>query len=62
MLYPLSYEGLRPISYLAEGSHKCPGVPSGAKRSHQVRRERFRSWSEHTRSRFGTHSAPSARR
>ena len=29
MLYPLSYEGLRPTSYLAGDTHECPGVPSG---------------------------------
>jgi hypothetical protein len=30
MLYPLSYEGLRPSSYLAGDTHECPGVPTGA--------------------------------
>jgi hypothetical protein len=36
MLYPLSYEGLRPISYLAGDIHECPGVPWGAHRCHRV--------------------------
>lgn len=30
MLYPLSYEGLRPISYRPGDTHECPGVPWGA--------------------------------
>ena len=30
MLYPLSYEGLRPISYLAGDIHERPGVPADA--------------------------------
>ena len=33
MLYPLSYEGLRPTSYLPAQTQKCPGVPAAAKRS-----------------------------
>jgi hypothetical protein len=32
MLYPLSYEGVRPISYLPGRSQSCPGVPGAAKR------------------------------
>ena len=27
MLYPLSYEGVRPISYLPGDTHGCAGVP-----------------------------------
>jgi hypothetical protein len=27
MLYPLSYEGLQPISYRPGDTHECPGVP-----------------------------------
>jgi hypothetical protein len=38
MLYPLSYEGLRPISYLPGCSQECPGVPSNAHRCHLVAR------------------------
>jgi hypothetical protein len=38
MLYPLSYEGLRFISYLPGRSQECPGVPSGAHRCHLVHR------------------------
>jgi hypothetical protein len=38
MLYPLSYEGLRPISYLAGDIHECPGVPWDAHRCHAVHR------------------------
>jgi hypothetical protein len=34
MLYPLSYEGLRPISYRPGDIHGCPGVPLGASRCH----------------------------
>ncbi|GAA2574582.1 hypothetical protein GCM10010435_57760 [Winogradskya consettensis] len=41
MLYPLSYEGLRPISYLAGDIHECPGVPSGAHRCRLVNRWGF---------------------
>jgi hypothetical protein len=33
MLYPLSYEGLRPTSYLPAQTRKCPGVPPAARRS-----------------------------
>jgi hypothetical protein len=36
MLYPLSYEGLRPISYRPADIHECPGAPQGAKRCHRV--------------------------
>lgn len=38
MLYPLSYEGLRPISYLPGRSWERPGVSSGAHRCHLVHR------------------------
>jgi hypothetical protein len=62
MLYPLSYEGLRPISYLAGDTHKCPGVPSGAERGHQVHRRRFRRWSAHAPSTFRAHATRRARR
>jgi hypothetical protein len=55
MLYPLSYEGLRPISYLAGDIHECPGVLWGANRCHRVRRWRFRRWPEDTRSILGAH-------
>ena len=33
MLYPLSYEGVRPTSYLPAQTQKCPGGPAAAKRS-----------------------------
>ena len=32
MLYPLSYEGQRPTSYLPAQTQKCPGVPAAVKR------------------------------
>ena len=38
MLYPLSYEGLRPISYRPGDTHECPGVPSEAYWCHLVYR------------------------
>jgi hypothetical protein len=53
MLYPLSYEGLRPISYLGGDTRECPGVPRSAKRSNGRAGGRFRRWSEHTWSTFG---------
>jgi hypothetical protein len=52
MLYPLSYEGLRPISYLPGRSHACAGVPWGPNRRHRGRRGWFRRWSDHARSKF----------
>lgn len=57
MFYPLSYEGLRPISYRPGDIHECPGVPRGANRCHRVRRRPFRRWSEDTRSNF-VHTRP----
>jgi hypothetical protein len=57
MLYPLSYEGVRLISYRPGDIHECPGVPPGANRCHWVRRWRFRRWSEDTRSKFRAHAA-----
>jgi hypothetical protein len=62
MLYPLSYEGLRPISYRPGDTHECPGVPWGAHRCHLVHRWGFRRWSEDVRSKFCTHAARRARR
>jgi hypothetical protein len=62
MLYPLSYEGLRPTSYLAGDIHECPGVPWGAKRCHLVPPVGFRRWSEDTRSKSRAHAARRARR
>jgi hypothetical protein len=56
MLYPLSYEGLRPISYRPGDIHEFPGVPSGAERCHRVRRWRLRRWSEDTPSKFRAHA------
>jgi hypothetical protein len=53
MLYPLSYEGLRPISYLAGDTHECPGVPRRTNRCRWVRRRRLLRWPEGTRSIFG---------
>jgi hypothetical protein len=44
LLYPLSYEGLPPISYLPADSHECPVVPAGANRCQAVSRERFHRW------------------
>ena len=61
MLYPLSYEGLRPISYLPGRSQECPGVPSDAQRCHLVDRWGFRRWSEDVRSEYHAHAARSAR-
>jgi hypothetical protein len=52
MLYPLSYEGLRPISYRPGDTHECPGVPQAANRCRRVLRWRFRPWSEDMRSIF----------
>ena len=52
MLYPLSYEGLRPTSYLPGRSRECPGVPSGAQRCRLVARWGFLRWSERVRSKF----------
>lgn len=46
MLYPLSYEGLRPISYRPGDTHECPGVPQAANRCRRVLRWRFFPWSE----------------
>jgi hypothetical protein len=57
MLYPLSYEGLRPISYLAGDIPECQGVPSGANRCRRVRRRRLRRWPEDARSIF-RHTEP----
>jgi hypothetical protein len=57
MLYPLSYEGLRPISYRAGDTHECPGVPSGAHWCHLVGRWGFRRWSEDVRSKLRAHAA-----
>ncbi len=37
LLYPLSYEGLRPISYLPADSHECPVVPTVTIRCHPRR-------------------------
>jgi hypothetical protein len=62
MLYPLSYEGLRPVSYLAGDTHECPGVPRGANRCHSVTPVAVCRWSEDTRSKFRAHAAPAARR
>ena len=42
MLYPLSYEGLRPISYLPGRSPECPGIPSDVHRCYLVDRWGFR--------------------
>jgi hypothetical protein len=62
MLYPLSYEGLRPISYLAGDTHECPGVPSGAKRCRRVCPWWFLRRSEDTRSLFRAHAGGPAHR
>jgi hypothetical protein len=62
MLYPLSYEGLRPISYRPADTRECPGVSWRAKRRHRVRRWSFRRRSEDMRSKFRAHATPSARR
>jgi len=62
MLYPLSYEGLRPISYRPGDIHECPGVPSGANRCRRGRWWRLRRWPEDTLSRFRAHAARRARR
>ena len=44
LLYPLSYEGLRPTSYLPAETSECPGVPTSANRCQTVCWERFRRW------------------
>ena len=44
MLYPLSYEGLRPIWYLAAETGYCPGAASGAARSQTLPCGRSRRW------------------
>jgi hypothetical protein len=62
MLYPLSYEGLRPISYLAGDIHDCPGIPSGPHGCHLVDRWAFCCWSERVRSNPRAHVARRARR
>ena len=61
MLYPLSYEGLRPISYRPGETHECPGVPWDANLCHWVCWRRFRRWSEDTPSKFRAHGAGCAR-
>jgi hypothetical protein len=58
MLYPLSYEGLRPISYLPGRSHACSGVPRGPNRCRRWRWRGFRRWSEDARSKFRAFSIP----
>jgi hypothetical protein len=62
MLYPLSYEGLRPIWYLAGDIPECQGVRWGANRCPRARRRRLRRWPEDTRSRFRAHAAWPAHR
>lgn len=62
MLYPLSYEGLRPISYRPGDTHECPGVPSRSHGWHLVDRWAFRCWSERVRSNSRVHAALRARR
>lgn len=62
MLYPLSYEGLRPTSYRPGDTHECPGVPSGAHWCYLVYRWGFRRWSERVRSKSRAHAARRARR
>jgi hypothetical protein len=62
MLYPLSYEGLRPISYLAGDTHECPGVPWSAHRCRLAHRWGFLRWSEDVRSKSRAHAARLARR
>jgi hypothetical protein len=62
MLYPLSYEGLRPISYLPGRSQECPGIPSDAHWCHLVARWGFRRWSERVRSKSRAHADRRARR
>jgi hypothetical protein len=57
MLYPLSYEGLRPISYRPGDTHECPGVPSGAHRCHLGRRWRSVA-GRRTRGAFFAHTRP----
>jgi hypothetical protein len=52
MLYPLSYEGLRPISYLPGRSHACSGVPWGSYQCCRGAGGQFRRWSEDARSKF----------
>jgi hypothetical protein len=58
MLYPLSYEGLRPISYLPGRSHACSGAPWGANQCPRGRRRGFRRWSEDARSKFRAFVVP----
>jgi hypothetical protein len=62
MLYPLSYEGLRPISYRPGDTHECPGAPWGAHRCSLAYRSGFRCWSEDVWSKFRAHAARRARR
>jgi hypothetical protein len=62
MLYPLSYEGLRPISYLAGDIRECPGVRWRANGCHRVRRWRLRRWPEDTWSKFRAHADRAAQR
>ena len=57
MLYPLSYEGLRPLSYRPGDAHECPGVPWGAQWCYPVYRWGFRRWSEDVRSEFRARAA-----
>jgi hypothetical protein len=44
MLYPLSYEGLRPISYLPGRSLSCAGGSWGTNRCPRVRQRPTRRW------------------
>ncbi len=44
MLYPLSYEGLRAISYLPADSPGCPVVPTVTNWCPPVQWERFHFW------------------
>jgi hypothetical protein len=57
MLYPLSYEGLRPISYLPGRSQSCPGVPTAVQLCRRTRWERSRPCSEHPPSTSGANAA-----
>jgi hypothetical protein len=58
MLYPLSYEGLRPISYLPGRSHACAGVPWASDQCRRVRWRGFPRWSEDARSKFRAFLVP----
>ncbi len=62
MLYPLSYEGLRGISYLPADSPGCPVVPTVTNWCPPVQWERFHFWWRGAPSIFRLFATPCAGR